>query len=290
MSRRSLQLTLALVGWCWLGWFLLVSVGELIFDLFLTSSNNLTATVESNAATEKKNSSSSFRRNSVYSSSFFRRNSVYSSSSFRRNSVYSSSFFRRNSVYSSSFFRRNSVSSSSFFRRNSVYSSSSFRRNSVYSSSFSRRNSVYSSSFFRRNSVYSSSFFRRNSVYSSSSFNPIYREMLNSASRHRPSKSMELRRAASGLVKVICRTEESRPGGKGRKPGKPKKKGLLASFEDWFGSINMMNILYVWFPASWGPSVVEAIQKRNVTCLAKKPIVRDPHIFDRKEAARGSRA
>ena len=43
-------------------------------------------------------------------------------------------------------------------------------------------------------------------------------------------------------------------------------------------------------PNSWGPSVVEAIQTRNVTCLAKKPIVRDPHIFDRKEAARGSRA
>ena len=55
VSRRSLQLTLALVCWCWLGCFLLVSVGELIFDLFLTSSNNLTATVDSNAATEKKN-------------------------------------------------------------------------------------------------------------------------------------------------------------------------------------------------------------------------------------------
>ena len=54
VSRRSLQLTLALVCWWWLGCFLLVSVGELIFDLFLTSSNNLTATVESNAATEKK--------------------------------------------------------------------------------------------------------------------------------------------------------------------------------------------------------------------------------------------
>ena len=26
----------------------------------------------------------------------------------------------------------------------------------------------------------------------------------------------------------------------------------------------MMNILYVWFPASWGPSVVEAIQTRNL--------------------------
>ena len=93
-------------------------------------------------------------------------------------------------------------------------------------------------------------------------FYPIHREMLNSASRHRPSKSMELRPAASGLVKVICRTEDSRPNGRGKKPGKPKQKGLLASFEEWFGSINMMNILYVWFPASWGPSVVEAIQTR----------------------------
>ena len=56
VSRRSLQLTLALGCLCWLGFFLLFSVGELIFDLFLTSSNNLTATVESNAATEKKKS------------------------------------------------------------------------------------------------------------------------------------------------------------------------------------------------------------------------------------------
>ena len=50
----------------------------------------------------------------------------------------------------------------------------------------------------------------------------------------------------------------------------------------------MMNILYIWFPASWGPSVVEAIQKRNETWLAKKPVVRDPYIFNRKEAAMGS--
>ena len=55
VSRRSLQLTLAwfvCVGWVGL----LFSVGELTFDLFLTSSNNLTATVESNAATEEKKS------------------------------------------------------------------------------------------------------------------------------------------------------------------------------------------------------------------------------------------
>ena len=49
-----------------------------------------------------------------------------------------------------------------------------------------------------------------------------------------------------------------------------------------------MNILYIWFPASWGPSVVEAIQKRNETWLAKKPVVRDPYIFNRAEAAMGS--
>ena len=49
----------------------------------------------------------------------------------------------------------------------------------------------------------------------------------------------------------------------------------------------MMNILYVWFPASWGPSVVEAIQKRNETWLAKKPVIRDPHIFNRAEVTMG---
>ena len=44
------------VGWVVSCCFL---VGELNFDLFLTSSNNLTATVESNAAIEKKKKSMS---------------------------------------------------------------------------------------------------------------------------------------------------------------------------------------------------------------------------------------
>ena len=55
-------------------------------------------------------------------------------------------------------------------------------------------------------------------------FSGSTREMLDSASRHRPSKSMELRRAASGLVKVICRTEESRPGGEGKSLENPNRK------------------------------------------------------------------
>ena len=55
-------------------------------------------------------------------------------------------------------------------------------------------------------------------------FYPIYRELLNTASRHRPSKYMELRRgAASGLVKVICRTVDSRPGGKGNRVNRGRK-------------------------------------------------------------------
>ena len=88
-------------------------------------------------------------------------------------------------------------------------------------------------------------------------------------------------------MKVICRTEESRPGGKGLKPGKPRPNGKFWGLV-WIHQY--VNILCVWFPASWGPSVFDAIQKRNVTCLAKKPIVRDPHIFDLKEAAMGSRS
>ena len=50
--------------------------------------------------------------------------------------------------------------------------------------------------------------------------------------------------------------------------------------------MSMMNILYVWFPASWGPSA-EAIQKRNETWLAQKPVIRDPQMFNRAEVTMG---
>ena len=83
-------------------------------------------------------------------------------------------------------------------------------------------------------------------------FYPIYRELLNTASRHRPSKYMELRRAASGQPR--------------------KKDGALVGFSDWFGSISMMNILYVWFPATW---------------LAQKPVIRNRQMFNRAEVTMG---
>ena len=44
-----------------------------------------------------------------------------------------------------------------------------------------------------------------------------------------------------------------------------------------------MNTLYVWFPASWGPSVVEAISKRNQRWLQQNPVHRDPAMFNSQE-------
>ena len=74
-------------------------------------------------------------------------------------------------------------------------------------------------------------------------FLPIYRELLNTVSRHRPSRDSELGRSASGL---LCKTVDSVAGGKGKRKGKPLKQGgALAGFRSWFGSMSMMNILYM---------------------------------------------
>ena len=64
----------------------------------------------------------------------------------------------------------------------------------------------------------------------------------------------------------------------------------LARFDGWFGSMSLMNTLYVWFPASWGPSVVEAISKRNQTWLAQNPVHRDPEMFNATEVEMGPAA
>ena len=113
---------------------------------------------------------------------------------------------------------------------------------------------------------------------------PIYRELLNTASRNRPSRDSEVRRAASGLVKVLCNVNDSMSGGKGPKRGQPLKQGgALARFSGWFGSMSLMNTLYVWFPASWDLSVVEAISKRNQEWLQQHPVHRDPAMFNPSE-------
>ena len=70
-------------------------------------------------------------------------------------------------------------------------------------------------------------------------------------------KDSEVRRAASGLVKVLCTVNDSTSGGKGSRKG-----------NEWFGSMSLMNTLYVWFPASWGPSVVEALSSAGGSPLS----------------------
>ena len=51
--------------------------------------------------------------------------------------------------------------------------------------------------------------------------------------------------------------------------------------------LSLMNTLYVWFPASWGPSVVEAISKRNQKWLQQHPVHRDPAMFNPLEVENG---
>ena len=117
-------------------------------------------------------------------------------------------------------------------------------------------------------------------------FLPLYRELLNTASRCRPSRASELSRAASGLVKVLCKPCDGVAGGKGNQKGKlPKQGSSLANFNEWFGSMSLMNTLYIWFPASWAPSVVEAIVKRNRTWLTTSPVERDLAVFTTTERA-----
>ena len=101
---------------------------------------------------------------------------------------------------------------------------------------------------------------------------PIYRELLNTASRNRPSRDSELRRAASGLVKVLCKPSDSAAGGKGKNKGQLLKQGsALAGFRGWFGSMSLMNTLYVWFPASWGPFCCRGNQQTQPNLARTEP-------------------
>ena len=107
-------------------------------------------------------------------------------------------------------------------------------------------------------------------------------------SRCRPSRASELSRAASALVKVLCKPCDSATRGregKGHQKGKSSQQGkALASFHEWFGSITLDQYLVRLVPC---PSVVEAIVKRNKAWLATAPLRRDPSVFTAAEQAEG---
>ena len=87
---------------------------------------------------------------------------------------------------------------------------------------------------------------------------PLYRELLNSARRIRPSASSERARGCTGLVKVICKENKEQKGKRKYHAGTPHPNDR-GGFTQWFGSCSLMSTLYVWFPASWAPMVAERL-------------------------------
>ena len=84
-------------------------------------------------------------------------------------------------------------------------------------------------------------------------FLPLYRELLNSASRNR-----ERARGCTGLVKLICKENKEQRGKRKFHEGAPHPNDR-GGFTQWFGSCSLINTLYVWFPASWAPMVAERL-------------------------------
>ena len=91
---------------------------------------------------------------------------------------------------------------------------------------------------------------------------PLYRELLNSASRNRPSAASERARGSTGLVKIICKENKEQGGKRKYHDGTPHPKDR-GGFAQWFGSCSLINTLYVWFPASWAPMVAEQLFERS---------------------------
>ena len=87
---------------------------------------------------------------------------------------------------------------------------------------------------------------------------PLYRELLNSARRIRPSPSSERARGCTGLVKVICKENKEQKGKRKYHAGTPHPNDR-GGFTQWFGSCSLITTLYVWFPACWAPMVAERL-------------------------------
>ena len=87
---------------------------------------------------------------------------------------------------------------------------------------------------------------------------PLYRELLNSARRNRPSAASERARGCTGLVKLICKENKEQRGKRKFHEGVPHPNDR-GGFTQWFGSCSLINTLYVWFPASWAAMVAERL-------------------------------
>ena len=86
----------------------------------------------------------------------------------------------------------------------------------------------------------------------------IYTELLCASSRHRAVREQEKQRPPTGLVKVVCLPFD---GAAAQRHG--RRKPTDASFETMLGCSSWVDSLFVWFPASWMPLVVDAIREKS---------------------------
>ena len=86
----------------------------------------------------------------------------------------------------------------------------------------------------------------------------IYTELLCASCRHRAVREQEKQRPPTGLVKVVCLPFD---GAAAQKHG--RRKPTDARFETMLGRSSWVDSLFVWFPASWMPLVVDAIMERS---------------------------
>ena len=89
----------------------------------------------------------------------------------------------------------------------------------------------------------------------------IYTELLCASSRHRAVREQEKQRPPTGLVKVVCLPFD---GAAAQKHG--RRKATDARFETMLGPSSWVDSLFVWFPASWMPLVVDAIREKSFAC------------------------
>ena len=90
----------------------------------------------------------------------------------------------------------------------------------------------------------------------------IYTELLHASGRYRAVREQEQKRPTTGLVKVLCFSYDK----KARKEHE-KKKNSQTTFEGTVELGSWADTLFVWFPASWMPLVVEAIRNKSSTWL-----------------------
>ena len=85
----------------------------------------------------------------------------------------------------------------------------------------------------------------------------IYTELLCASSRHREVREQEKQRPPTGLVKVVCLPFD---GAAAQKHG--RRKPTDARFGTMLGRSSWVDSLFVWFPASWMPLVVDSIREK----------------------------